>query len=283
MQPPAKVRSENLDEATVEGFGREWAAFDQLALDPDEHRRLFDCYFGIFPFEDLPPQAEGFDVGCGTGRWAQLVADRVGTLHCIDPAADALAVAKRRLQRHPAVHFHHASADTMPLADGSQDFGYSLGVLHHVPDTQAALQACTRKLKPGAPFLVYLYYRFDNRPRWFRIIWLMSEMLRRPISRTPFVIRKAFTNAIAATVYWPMARLSRLLERTGRNVSNMPLSAYRWRSLYSMQTDALDRFGTRLEQRFTRDEIEGMMKAAGLVDIRFSDSEPYWVACGRKA
>jgi 2-polyprenyl-3-methyl-5-hydroxy-6-metoxy-1,4-benzoquinol methylase len=43
------------------------------------------------------------------------------------------------------------------------DFGYSLGVLHHIPDAQKALSDCVKKLKLGAPFLVYLYYSFDNR------------------------------------------------------------------------------------------------------------------------
>jgi hypothetical protein len=50
-----------------------------------------------------------------------------------------------------------------------------------------------------------------------------------------------------------------------------------------MRTDALDRFGTRLEQRFTRTEIRGIMEAAGLVDIRFSDAPPFWCAVGRRA
>jgi hypothetical protein len=49
-----------------------------------------------------------------------------------------------------------------------------------------------------------------------------------------------------------------------------------------MRTDALDRFGTRLEQRYTKAEIEEMMKRAGLVDIRFSDSAPFWCAVGYK-
>jgi ubiquinone/menaquinone biosynthesis C-methylase UbiE len=60
--------------------------------------------------------------------------------------------------------FHLASVDEIPLPDSSQDFGYSLGVLHHIPDTQLALNACVKKLKLGAPFLLYCYYRFDNRP-----------------------------------------------------------------------------------------------------------------------
>ena len=63
----------------------------------------------------------------------------------------------------------------------------------------------------------------------------------------------------------------------------MPLSAYRRASFYTMRTDALDRFGTRLEQRFTRAEIERMMGEAGLTDIHFSDAVPFWTACGRRA
>jgi hypothetical protein len=50
------------------------------------------------------------------------------------------------------------------------DFGYSLGVLHHLPDPRAGLAACVTKLKPGAPMLVYIYYAFDNRPAAPRVM-----------------------------------------------------------------------------------------------------------------
>jgi len=50
-----------------------------------------------------------------------------------------------------------------------------------------------------------------------------------------------------------------------------------------MRTDALDRFGTRLEQRFTRKEIKNMMQNAGLENIEFSNSKPFWVAVGYKS
>ncbi|HEY1605320.1 MAG TPA: class I SAM-dependent methyltransferase [Allosphingosinicella sp.] len=275
--------SENVDPRTVEGFGQEWAAYDQTALSDEEHRLLFDCYFSIFPFETLPPDAEGFDLGCGSGRWAALAAEKVGRLHCIDPASQALDVAKRRLAARSNVDFHQATSDAIPLADGSQDFGYSLGVLHHIPDTRAALGDCVAKLKPGAPFLVYLYYAFDNKPAWFRGIWKVSEGGRWAISRLPFPLRNLLSTIIAAIVYWPLARGARLAEAAGANVSNLPLSPYRVRSFYSMRTDALDRFGTRLEQRFTRAQIERMMIEAGLSDISFREEAPYWVACGRKS
>jgi SAM-dependent methyltransferase len=273
----------NIDAATVSGFGEEWAAYDQSALDADERLRLFNEYFSIFPFEALAPEAEGFDMGCGSGRWAALAATRVGTLHCIDPAGPALAVAQRNLAGLGNCRFHQAAVDEIPLADESQDFGYSLGVLHHIPDTEAAMRSCTAKLKRGAPFLVYLYYAFDNRPLWFRGLWKATDLGRRMISRLPFPVRKQLTVAIAYGVYLPLSRTARWLERRGRDVSSFPLSAYRDCSIYTLKTDALDRFGTRLEQRFTRAEIEGMMRRCSLTDIRFRDGTPYWVACGTRA
>lgn len=274
--------SENIDRATVAGFGKEWAAFDQSGLVGERYEQAFDWYFSIFPFDQLPPQAEGFDLGCGSGRWAAGVAPKVGLLHCIDPAEEALAVAKRRLADQPNVRFHLASSEEIPLADSSQDFGYSLGVLHHIPDTARALADCVRKLKPGAPFLLYLYYDFENRPAWFRAVWRASDAVRQLICRLPFGARKGVTSTLAALVYWPLARLSLLVEKAGANPSNIPLSNYRSLAFYSMRTDALDRFGTRLEQRFSRKQIEEMMLAAGLAEIRFRDSEPFWVACGTR-
>jgi len=272
----------NIDPATVKGFGEEWAAYDQIELDERDYQELFSGYFSIFPFDELPANAEGFDLGCGSGRWAAGVIDRVGTLHCIDPSSEALGVARKRLGHNPSARFHHAGVDEIPLADGSQDFGYSLGVLHHIPDTRAALNACVRKLKPGAPFLVYLYYRFDNKPAWFRAVWRTSDFGRQLISRMPFWLRKATTTGLAGLIYWPLTRVALLAEKAGRNVANYPLSPYRHMTFYTMRTDALDRFGTRLEQRFTRAEIEKMMREAGLDDVRFSERVPFWTAVGRR-
>jgi SAM-dependent methyltransferase len=272
----------NLDAKVVRDFGREWAAFDQSAITDEEHLRMFNEYFTPFPWDRLTADAEGFDAGCGSGRWAVLVAPRVGKLHCIDASQEALDVAARRLAGLPNAVFSQASVDDMPLADGSMDFGYSLGVLHHIPDTQAGLQACVSKLKPGAPFLVYLYYALETRPWWFRAVWRMADLGRRVICAMPHGMKLVVTTLIAALVYWPLTRLALLLEACGLNVSGLPLSIYRQRSFYSMRTDALDRFGTRLEKRFSRAQIEAMMQAAGLVDIRFSEKAPFWCAAGLK-
>jgi SAM-dependent methyltransferase len=274
------VSFRNVDAGVVDGFGDEWSRFDQAPVSEAEGTRQFEAYFSIFPWKNLSPAAEGFDAGCGSGRWARFVAPRVGALNAIDASPEALEVARRNLAELSNVRFLHASVADMPLADASQDFGYSIGVLHHIPDTYAGLEACVRKLKPGAPLLVYLYYRFDNRPLWFRTMWRASDHVRRVVSRLPHGARYAVSQLLAVLVYWPLSRLARLVERCGASPHAMPLSFYRQSSLYTMRTDALDRFGTRLERRFTRREIAAMLESAGLSNIRFRDAEPYWCAVG---
>ena len=273
---------DNIDRATVRDFGAEWQRFDQSGVADEELLRMFGEYFAPFPWDKLPPSAVGFDAGCGSGRWSPLAAQRVGHLHCIDAAPAALAVARQRLAGVPNVTIHEALLDAMPLDDNSMDFGYSLGVLHHLPDPAAGLAACVSKLKPGAPMLVYIYYAFDNRPPWFRALWRVSDVIRRGVSKAPFGLKSLLAEIFAALVYFPLARTAALCERGGANVSNWPLSAYRWRSFYSMRTDALDRFGTRLEDRMTKDQITAMMTACGLTEIRFSDAVPFWCAVGTK-
>lgn len=265
----------------IEGFGQEWTRFDQKALTAQERTATFEAYFEVFPWEDLSEDAEGFDLGCGSGRWALHVAPRVHRLHCVDPS-DAIDVARRSLSAHENVRFHRRTAADLPFEPSSMDFGYSLGVLHHVADTEGALRSAVRALKPGAPLLVYLYYSLDNRPRWFRALWKASDAARRAIAFQPRIVRNAICDGLAGAVYYPLARGAAGAERLGIDVTHWPLAAYRHRSFYAMRTDSLDRFGTRLEKRYTREQMEALMRNAGLTDIRFCSSV-YWCAVGYRS
>ena len=272
----------NLDKNTVDGFGDEWSRFDQSHLPEAEQQLLFDEYFSVFPWKDISKESIGFDLGCGTGRWAKSVAPKVKKLICIDPSS-ALDIAKRNLSNFDNCEFDSATVDEIPMEDNSMDFGYSLGVLHHVPNTSLGIKQCVNKLKSGAPFLLYLYYRFDNRPWWFRFIWSITDLLRRVVSKMPYKLRYATSQIIAILIYLPLARIALFFEKFNLNVSNFPLSSYKNLSFYTMRTDALDGFGTRLEQRFTRKEIKVIMLEAGLENIEFSNSKPFWVAVGYKS
>ena len=280
---PAMAKMEQRAERAdvIDGFGDEWTRFDQAGLTDEERIAAFDGYFEVFPWADLPSDATGFDLGCGSGRWAVHVAPRVGTLHCVDPS-DAIDVARKNLSDQNNVVFHRRTAAPLPFEPESMDFGYSLGVLHHVADTEGALRAAVRALKPGAPLLLYLYYAFDNRPRWFRALWRASDVARRVIARQPSAVRHVICDGLAGGVYYPLARGAAIVERLGIDVDNWPLSAYRHRSFYMMRTDSLDRFGTGLEKRYTREQMEALLRGAGLTNIRFCSSV-FWCAVGTRS
>ncbi len=276
------MTKENYDSDVIDDFGDEWDAYDQSSVDHAELEKQFLDYFKLFSWDESITNGTGADFGCGSGRWARFVSDKVKSLICIDASEKALNVAKRNLTDKNNCRVLQAKVGELPIPDNSLDFAYSLGVLHHLPDTAAAIKDCVSKLKSGAPFLIYLYYAFDNRPKWFAFIWKCSDIFRRVISKLPFILKYPLSNVIAAIVYFPLARLTLLVEKLGMDVNNVPLTEYRAKSFYTMRTDALDRFGTRLENRFTQVQIKKMMEDAGLSEIRFSDIAPYWCAIGIK-
>jgi len=272
----------NVDERVVEAFGDEWARFTNADLDAAELEAMFEDYVSIFPWSELPDGAVGFDAGCGSGRWAALFAPRVGHLHCIDASARALEVARAGLGEHGNVSFRHEDLSSIGLPEESCDFGYSLGVLHHIPNTADALRACVRRLRPGAPFLVYLYYDLEGAGWVRRSLLLLVTGTRTVVARLPRVLRNLVADALAIGIYWPLARLARVVEGLGRAPARLPLFQYRNRSFQVMRNDALDRFGTRLEKRYSRQEVLELLEDAGLVDVEFSDGPPWWVAVGRR-
>lgn len=108
----------------------------------------------------------------------------------------------------------------------------------------------------------------------------MSNFLRLAVSRMQHGLRFQSTQILSLIVYLPLARLAWAVEKFGIDVTNFPLSSYRNMSFYTMRTDALDRFGTRLEQRFSREHVRKMMENAGLERVVFSENEPFWWAVG---
>jgi hypothetical protein len=80
-------------------------------------------------------------------------------------------------------------------------------------------------------------------------------------------------------VYWPLARSAEFLPAP----ESWPLEFYANRSFYVMRTDAPERFGAKLEKRFTKQQIISTLRATLLEDIQFTDSEPFWTCTARKS
>jgi ubiquinone/menaquinone biosynthesis C-methylase UbiE len=273
---------ENLDKKTVESFGEEWTSFHEFA--EKDITTSGDKYFDIVTEEMLNSNSTVIDIGCGSGRFIKYLEGRYKKMVGIDPSS-AIFAADSLLGTDDNVELIQASTDNIPFPDNYFDFGYSLGVLHHIPDTQKALNDSVKKIKPGGHFLLYLYYSLDNRSFLFKTLFHLSNAIRWVVSKMPSSLKKVTCDIWAVILYMPFVGLCRLLKLIGvpeKYRKNIPLQAYEDQSFYIIRNDSLDRFGTPLEQRFSRLEMKKMMEAAGLIEIVFSENIPYWHATGKR-
>lgn len=276
------IDDSNIDRSTVDSFGEEWKSFHEF--NTRDLQRLGDSYFDIITADMLNTNSIAADFGCGSGRWTKYIAPRVKKIAAIDPS-EAIFAADELLADVNNAELFKASISNLPFDDNYFDFGFSLGVLHHIPDTNQALRDCVKKIKPGGYFLVYLYYDFEDRGALFKGLYRLSNAIRKPISKMRPGPKKFICSILAVLFYMPFVLFSRLLRFFGvpkRIRSRIPLHGYEWTSFYIIRNDALDRFGTPLEQRFSKAQIETMMKDGGLEDITFGKEIPYWHAVGRK-
>jgi SAM-dependent methyltransferase len=272
----------NLDQITVDSFGEEWKTFHGFS--DKDLQWLGDKYFDVVTPYMLNNTMKVIDIGCGSGRIIKYLKGRYGHITGIDPS-QAIFVANELIGTEDAVELIQTSTDNIPFPDNYFDFGYSLGVLHHIPDTAQALNDCIKKIRPGGHFLLYLYYNLDNKPFYFRIFFFLSNLIRRVVSKMPRKLKKISCDILAVILYLPFVAISRFLKLLGvpeRIRKNVPLQSYESQSFYLIRNDSLDRFGTPLEQRFSKKQMQKMMEHAGLTDIIFSTDIPYWHAVGRK-
>lgn len=276
-----KVENANIDESVVKSFGEEWQKFHEFSN--EELAEIGDKYFDIVDDKIVDRSSYCIDIGCGTGRWSKYLSGKVGFIEAIDPS-DALLVAGNLLKGTDNIRLSRASTDNLPFPDQTFDFGMSVGVLHHIPDTPKALADCVKKIKLGGHFYVYLYYALDNRGVVFRTIFFFVNLLRRIISSLPSGLKRFACDVTAILVYMPVILVGRFFRAIGMKkfASKLPLNSYHDRSFFVIRNDALDRFGTKLEQRFSRKQITDMMEKAGLENIVISEKLPYWHAIGRR-
>jgi SAM-dependent methyltransferase len=276
-----KIDGKNIDNKVVNEFGDEWLKF--FEQDDDVVKKAGEEYFDILNSDIINSKTYALDVGCGTGRWTKYLAPKIGFIEAVDPSK-AIFAADELLGDIQNVRLSQASIETLPFEDETFDFVMSIGVLHHIPDTKKALNDCVKKVKKGGYFYVYLYYNLDRRGPFYKALFELSDLVRKIVSRFPGKIKHFICDVLAVIFYMPFVWTGRLFNFLGfKNLANrMPLHGYQSRSFFTVRNDALDRFGTRLEQRFSAKEIREMMQSAGLTDIVISDGIPYYHAVGKK-
>ena len=276
-----KIDGENIDNKVVEGFGEEWLKFKKFS--DIEINSIASDYFEIVKENMVNKSTYAIDIGCGTGRWTKFLCKKAGFIEAVDPSS-AIFSAAHLLNNSSNVRLTQASVETLPFKDETFDFAMSIGVLHHIPDTQKAMQDCVKKVKVNGYFYTYLYYNFEHRGRLFHALYKISNGLRKIVCRLPSSAKKVTCDIFAVIFYMPFIFLTKMIKILGfKNLAlSIPLSEYANKSFFVIRNDSLDRFGTRLEQRFSKIQIIEMMKKSGLDEIIVSDGAPYYHAIGKR-
>jgi len=273
---------DNADYVTVKSFGEEWQRFCHFT--EKEIDKIGRSYFDIISKDMINDSSIVADIGAGCGRWSKYLADKVKFIELIEPS-DSVFAAARLLERTSNIRISKTDIDNIPFSDNSFDFIFCVGVLHHLPNPKKGMLSCVDKLKPGGHFLVYMYYNLEQRSSIYRTIFHIANLFRGLICKQSLFLRKVICDIIAVVAYMPLVLVSRSLKvffPENKLYLKIPLCYYEDKTFNIIRNDAFDRFSTPIEHRFTRSEIEDMMKDAGLESIVFSKNAPYWHAVGRK-
>jgi SAM-dependent methyltransferase len=243
----------------AQSFGKEWNWFEQTQLDrPEENRtesrEMFALKTGFTPGELTGKTV--LDVGCGMGRFADVAASWGAKVVGVDLSI-AVEAANRNLGELPNTAFLQTDVFDLPLREESFDFIYSIGVLHHTPDTHGAFSNLPRLLKPGGKIAIWVYT--NER----RILYASSDLLRRATTRmTEERLLKL------CKVAGPLGALYRT--RFGKYLMPvLPVSHHpdpEWRVL-----DTFDWYAPKYQWKHGWQEVEGWFEEAGLTDLERHD------------
>jgi SAM-dependent methyltransferase len=140
----------------VSSFSFEWKRWRRTQFDPAESLRQFIASTGKHPSELRGRLV--LDAGCGSGRFMDLVARAGAEVVGID-LSFAVEVAAENLGAFDRCHLVQADLMRPPFRPGSFDFVYSIGVLHHTPDTRAAFRQLAQCVAPGGEMSIWVYPR----------------------------------------------------------------------------------------------------------------------------
>ncbi len=119
----------------------------------------------VLPFAEAGGR-DVLEVGCGLGTDLLQFARGGARCYAVDLTPEHLRQTARRFELYgERARLARGDAETLPFGDESFDLVYSFGVIHHTPDTEAAVREMHRVLRPGGRICVGVYHR-DSAHFW---------------------------------------------------------------------------------------------------------------------
>jgi SAM-dependent methyltransferase len=247
-------------------FGYEWNEYSELR---PEYEEQFRRWTTVISEADWAGK-RFLDVGCGMGRnshWPMTYGAAGGAAIDIDDRS--LASARRTLERWPTVEVRKLSAYEI-VFDDAFDIAFSIGVIHHLAEPERALRQMAAATKPGGRVVIWVYGYKNN--EW--IVRYFNPFRRVLFARMPIGVTHACSTVLTA-VLWLALRLG-----FGRLEYFKLIRSFTFRHLRSI---VFDQMLPRIAHYWRRDEVEALMRKAGLTDIRLAAVNGMsWSAVGRK-
>jgi len=252
-------------DAYVGSFSFEWNTHDRTQLDcfrddaPSEREFIAKTGFA-------PRQLRGalvLDAGVGAGRYADVVSRWGADVAGVDLSL-AVEASQRNLGDRDNVWIAQADIGQLPFRPASFDYIFSIGVLHHTPDTRQYFHRLVPLLKPGGTIAIWVYPAEGD-----------------------YLVRKEwipFTNRIPPRMFyawcrwfvpWAQRRLHDPVVGALRRIFPFPTHGL------GIEYDILDTFdgySPAFHGIHSPAEVEGWFREAGLVDVRAPSD---WTTCMR--
>lgn len=254
------------NDAYVAGFSFEWNAHPRTQFDAGAHRPSLETFLQKTGLDESAIRDRlVLEAGCGTGRFMDVI-DRLGG-RCVGiDLSYAVEAAYGNVGRRPGLHVVQADIFNPPFATECFDVIYSLGVLHHTPDTKAAFLRLLPLLKPGGFIAVWLYDSYTPGQK-------INNAWRRLTTRMP--IRLLYALCYLAIPLYYLKRIPLL--GTFLNIV-LPSSEHpdpRWRVL-----DTFDWYSPRYQHKHRYPEVFAWFQEAELEVVKVL--EPPVAMLGRK-
>ncbi|MGB0117421.1 MAG: class I SAM-dependent methyltransferase [Terriglobales bacterium] len=246
-------------------FGFQWHRYQKTQLDHDEVRESeqnFRMKTALRP-EELAGKLV-LDVGCGMGRFAEVATRWGARVVGIDLSA-AAEVAAKNLADRDFVAFQ-ADVFALPFAPESFDVIYSVGVLHHTPDCEAAVKALGKYLKPGGVLAVWLYSGYN---KWYRFSDFWRRYTHRMKPETLHSILK-----VAVPVFYNTQQVLKKVPIVGRSAAGLVHHVFpvnRQKNPEARMLDTFDWYSPKYQSKHTYEQVFRWYEAMGMEDMRIGE------------
>jgi len=185
----------------VRSFSLEWTTFKRTQLDSQSKANLEGSRVGLDRLFGLDSArlegAVSLDVGCGTGRHLEVMSQYVAEAFGVD-LSESVETAQEHVGGLPNVHIIQADLRALPFRKETFDLVYSIGVLHHTPDTRQAFMSVAPLVKRGGVLAVWVYSPYGLLKRMQAPFYAFWRAIMR---RLPLRVVLLFSYA-AVPLYW---------------------------------------------------------------------------------